>query len=67
VVKLRAHQFTSEPRVPWAALLAYERGEHFDLASLPAPLLPPKELEPALLPVYPAATESTPMATSSRF
>ncbi|MGI4759889.1 MAG: hypothetical protein ACRYF0_04230 [Janthinobacterium lividum] len=51
VVKLQAYQFTSEPRIPWPALLAYERGEDFDLASLPAPLLlPPAELAPAPLP-----------------
>jgi hypothetical protein len=51
VVKLRAYQFTSEPRIPWPALLAYHRGEDFDLDSLPAPLLlPPAELEPAPFP-----------------
>ena len=50
-IKLRAYRFTSEPRIPWPALLAYERGEDFDLASLPAPLLlPPAELVPAPLP-----------------
>jgi hypothetical protein len=50
-VKLQAYKFTSEPRIPWPALLAYERGEAFDLASLPAPvLLPPAELAPAPLP-----------------
>jgi hypothetical protein len=50
-IKLQAFRFTAEPRIPWPALLAYERGEDFDLASLPAPmLLPPKELEPAPLP-----------------
>ena len=56
VVKLQVFRFTSEPRVPWPALLAYERGEDFDLASLPAPLLlPPAELAPAALPAPPAA------------
>lgn len=51
VVKLQAYKFTSEPRIPWPALLAYHRGEDFDLDSLPAPLLlPPAELEPAPLP-----------------
>jgi hypothetical protein len=51
VVRLQAYQFTSEPRIPWPALLAYERGEDFDLSTLPAPLLlPPAELEPAPLP-----------------
>jgi hypothetical protein len=54
VVKLQVFRFTSEPRVPWPALLAYERGEDFDLASLPAPLLlPPAELAPAALPAPP--------------
>ena len=51
VVKLQAYQFTSEPRIPWPALLAYHRGEDFDLDALPAPLLlPPAELAPAPLP-----------------
>jgi hypothetical protein len=51
-VKLQAYKFTSEPRIPWPALLAYERGEDFDLATLPAPqLLPPAELAPAPLPL----------------
>lgn len=50
-LKLQAYRFTSEARIPWPALLAYERGEAFDLSTLPAPLLlPPKELEPAPLP-----------------
>lgn len=52
VVKLQVFRFTSEPRVPWLALLAYHRGEDFDLDSLPAPLLlPPAELQPAPFPV----------------
>jgi len=33
VVKLQVFRFTSEPRIPWPALLAYERGEEFDLAA----------------------------------
>ena len=50
-LKLQAFRFTSEARIPWPALLAYERDEDFDLASLPAPLLvPPAELLPAPLP-----------------
>lgn len=54
-IKLQAYRFTSEPRIPWPALLAYERGEDFDLASLPAPLLlPPAELAPAPLPTLEA-------------
>ncbi|HEX8659199.1 MAG TPA: hypothetical protein VF690_16790 [Hymenobacter sp.] len=40
-IKLQAFYFTSEPRIPWPALLAYERGEPFDLATLPAPTAPP--------------------------
>jgi hypothetical protein len=51
IIKLQAYKFTSEPRIPWPALLAYERGEVFDLSTLPAPvLLPPAELAPAPLP-----------------
>lgn len=50
-IKLQAFRFTSEARIPWPALLAYERGEAFDLSTLPAPvLLPPAELVPAPLP-----------------
>ena len=50
-LKLQAYRFTSEARIPWPALLAYERGEAFDLATLPPPLLlPPKELEAAPIP-----------------
>ena len=37
-IKLQAFRFTAEPRIPWPALLAYERGEDFDLASLPVSL-----------------------------
>lgn len=40
-IKLQAFKFTSEPRVPWPALLAYERGEIFDLSTLPAPTRAP--------------------------
>jgi hypothetical protein len=51
LIKLQAFRFTSEPRIPWPALLAYHRGEDFDLDALPAPLLlPPAELVPAPLP-----------------
>jgi hypothetical protein len=65
VVKLRVFRFTSEPRVPWPALLAYERGEDFDLASLPAPLLlPPAELAPAPVPKSPT-TVPAPMRVAS--
>ncbi|MGI4870660.1 MAG: hypothetical protein ACRYFX_05710 [Janthinobacterium lividum] len=44
-VKLQAYYFSSEARIPWPALQAYERGEDFDLATLPAPTAaPPKPL-----------------------
>ena len=42
-ITLQAYYFTSEARIPWQALLAYERSEAFNLASLPAPLLAPLE------------------------
>ena len=45
-VKLQAFYFTSEARIPWPALLAYERGEPFDLATLPAPVAPPARVLP---------------------
>ncbi|WP_310391481.1 hypothetical protein [Hymenobacter sp.] len=51
VVKLQAYYFTCEPRIPWPALLAYERGEPFDLTTLPAPVLAaPAAVEPAAMP-----------------
>jgi hypothetical protein len=50
-IKLQAFHFTSEPRIPWPALLAYERGEAFDLATLPAPVLSaPEAIAPAPVP-----------------
>jgi hypothetical protein len=56
-IKLQAFRFTSEVRIPWPALLAYERGEHFDLSTLPAPLLtPPAELAAATIPTRPQST-----------
>jgi hypothetical protein len=65
VVKLQVYRFTSEPRIPWPALLAYERGEDFDLSSLPAPLLlPPAELAAAPLPKSPT-TAPPPMRVAS--
>lgn len=40
-LKLPALWFTpSEPRIPWPALLAFGRGESYDLSLLPAPPLP---------------------------
>ena len=67
VVKLQVYHFTSEPRVPWPALLAYERGEDFDLATLPAPLLlPPAELRPAPTPTLsPSPGEAPQMRVAS--
>ena len=50
LLKLQAYKFTSEPRIPWPAVLAYHRGEAFDLDALPAPLLVP-ELAVAAPPV----------------
>ena len=54
-IKLQAFYFTSEARIPWPALLAYERGEPFDLATLPAPVLAPPDI--AVAPAPPAAVE----------
>jgi len=39
----------AEPRIPWPALLAFCRGEAFDLATLPAPV-PASALPPSALP-----------------
>lgn len=51
---LQAYYFTSEARIPWAALLAYERGEAFDLATLPPPAqAPPETIERAAVPDHP--------------
>ena len=50
LIKLQAYHFTSEPRIPWPALLAYERGEAFDLATLPAPVRSAPEVVPAEVP-----------------
>ena len=66
VVKLQAFRFTSEPRIPWPALLAYHRGEDFDLDTLPAPLLlPPAELAPASLPTLSQPTEPAVLRVAS--
>ena len=40
-LKLQAYYFSADARIPWPALLAFERGEVFDLATLPAPTAPP--------------------------
>jgi hypothetical protein len=51
LICLQAYYFTSEARIPWPALLACERGEPFDLATLPAPVLAaPEAVRPAALP-----------------
>lgn len=40
-LKLPTLWFTpSEPRIPWPALLAFGRGESYDLSQLPVPPLP---------------------------
>lgn len=42
-IRLQAFYFNSEARIPWPALLAYDAGRRFDLATLPAPTAaPPK-------------------------
>jgi hypothetical protein len=51
LIKLQAFHFTSEPRIPWPVLLAYERGEAFDLVMLPAPVRSAPEVVPAKAPV----------------
>ncbi|MBF9239490.1 hypothetical protein I2I05_19005 [Hymenobacter sp. BT683] len=41
LIKLAVLTFgEAEPRIPWPALLAFGRGEAYDLAQLPAPQLP---------------------------
>jgi hypothetical protein len=61
LVKLQPCRPTSEVRISWLAYLAYDRGEDFDLATLPAPLYtPPAELAPAPLPTL--STPETPAA-----
>lgn len=53
VIKLAVLTFgDAEPRIPWPALLAFGRGEPYDLAQLPAPP-PPLGALPAL-PASPA-------------
>ena len=55
-LKLRAFYFNSEARIPWPALLAYERGEDFDLATLPAPTASAPEVVPAEAPALRVAS-----------
>jgi hypothetical protein len=43
-LKLQAFYFNSEARIPWPAVLAYEAGQAFDLASLPPPTAAPPKL-----------------------
>lgn len=53
-LRLQAFYFNSEARIPWPALLAYEAGQRFDLASLPAPTAaPPKVGTVAPVPARP--------------
>lgn len=59
-VKLRAYYFNSEPRIPWPALLAYERGEDFDLAELPAPQLAPPPAGAVAVPPRPLTQNEPP-------
>jgi hypothetical protein len=68
IVKLRAFKFTSEVRIPWPALLAYERGEDFDLSTLPAPLLaPPAELAATVVPPRSQFDTSPPLQTDGEY
>jgi hypothetical protein len=60
-IKLQAYYFTSEARIPWPALLAYERGEDFDLATLPAPVLS----APAAVPPAETPREAAPLRLAS--
>lgn len=43
-IRLQAFYFNSEARIPWAAALAYEAGQRFDLATLPPPTAAPPKL-----------------------
>jgi len=53
-LRLQAFYFNSEARIPWPALLAYEAGQRFDLATLPAPTAaPPKVGTVAPVPARP--------------
>ncbi|MVN77823.1 hypothetical protein GO988_15940 [Hymenobacter sp. HMF4947] len=62
-IKLQAYYFSSEARIPWPALLAYERGEAFDLASLPAPTAAPPR--PGTVAEVPARPEAPPLRLAS--
>ena len=59
-IKLQAFRFTAEPRIPWPALLAYERGEDFDLAGLPAPTVLPPGAEAVAAPPRPQPVGEVP-------
>ena len=53
-IRLQAFYFNSEARIPWPALLAYEAGQRFDLATMPAPTAaPPKVGTVAPVPARP--------------
>ena len=58
-IYLKAYYFTSEARIPWPALLAYERGEDFDLSTLPAPRLAAPEV---IVPAAAGTREAPPAA-----
>ncbi len=66
-LKLQAFYFNSEARIPWPALLAYDAGQRFDLATLPAPTAaPPRPGTVAPVPQRPGAVgEAPPLRVAS--
>ncbi|MGI4865423.1 MAG: hypothetical protein ACRYFZ_15985 [Janthinobacterium lividum] len=60
-IRLQAFYFNSEARIPWPALLAYEAGQRFDLATLPPPTAaPPKVGTVAPVPARPGQVGEEP-------
>jgi hypothetical protein len=60
-IRLQAFYFNSEARIPWPALLAYDAGQRFDLATLPAPTAaPPKVGTVAPVPAAPGRVGEEP-------
>jgi hypothetical protein len=60
-IRLQAFYFNSEARIPWPALLAYDAGRRFDLATLPAPTAaPPKVGTVAPVPQRPGGAGEEP-------
>ncbi|MVN77723.1 hypothetical protein GO988_15425 [Hymenobacter sp. HMF4947] len=60
-IRLQAFYFNSEARIPWAAVVAYERGLRFELATLPPPTAaPPKPGTVAPVPAPPVANGEPP-------